>query len=195
VNDSLKFWWRIHTASSSYVESLLVRVSSYNDVSDTSRYLIAGIVSSTNNTTWWRTAIDLTPYAESLYIAFYYKNYNDWGVAIDDVRVEGAPSSIEEQTSYTLPLITALNGAKPNPVKGNAYISFSIASPSITALRIYDASGRLVKTLINNRLERGNYNHSWNGTDDNNHAVAEGIYFYTLKTENYSATKKLVMTR
>jgi flagellar hook assembly protein FlgD len=85
---------------------------------------------------------------------------------------------------------------KPNPVtNGLAHISFSIAEPTKASLNIYDASGRLVRTLLNSKLNAGNYNLSWNGTDDHNNNVAEGIYFYTLTTDNNNFTKKLVFTR
>ena len=78
---------------------------------------------------------------------------------------------------------------------GLAHISFSLAEPSRVALKIYDASGRIVKTLVNNQVERGIYNLTWNGKDENNRAVAEGIYFYTLETPNQKFTRKMVFTR
>ncbi|MCX8014908.1 MAG: T9SS type A sorting domain-containing protein, partial [candidate division WOR-3 bacterium] len=67
-------------------------------------------------------------------------------------------------------------------------------APSNVNLSIYDASGRLIKTLVNSDLNSGTYSYIWNGKDDNNRSVAEGVYFYTLKTDNYSTTKKLILT-
>ncbi|MBS4016050.1 MAG: T9SS type A sorting domain-containing protein, partial [Candidatus Latescibacteria bacterium] len=78
---------------------------------------------------------------------------------------------------------------------GNALISFNIAKPTQASLRIYDASGRIIRTLVNGHYNTGTYNLTWNGRDDNNRKVAEGVYFYTLETENHTSTKKLVLTR
>jgi flagellar hook assembly protein FlgD len=103
---------------------------------------------------------------------------------------------IEEASSNNLPKITSLSTSNPNPItNGLAKISFTISEPTKASLKIYDASGRMVKTLVNSKLDKGVYNLTWNGTDDDNNAVAEGIYFYTLKTDNYNSTKKLVMMR
>jgi hypothetical protein len=104
--------------------------------------------------------------------------------------------SIEENYLNNLTIVTGLNAPKPNPAtNGLARISFSIAEPSRVALKIYDASGRVVKTLVNNQVERGNYNLTWDGKDENNRSVAEGIYFYTLQTDKQNFTKKMIFTR
>ena len=114
-----------------------------------------------------------------------------------NIRFHVAPNaSGTQELPQVSPLITALYAAKPNPTAhGIANISFSIASPLQTKLQIYDASGRMIKTLVNAHLIAGIYNQRWNGTDDNNHKVAEGIYFYTLETPQQKFTKKLVFTR
>jgi hypothetical protein len=117
------------------------------------------------------------------------------GWYVDDVIGAGLSTGIEEQNLNSITL-TALNAPKPNPVtNGLAHISFSIAEPTKASLKIYDASGRLIRTLMNSKLNVGNYNLNWNGTDDHNNNVAEGIYFYTLTTDNNNYTKKLVFTR
>lgn len=119
-----------------------------------------------------------------------------YGWFIDDVSGMGFdPSGIAEQVENNLPIITAL-GAAPNPAFNSLVrISFSVSEPTKASLKIYDASGRLIRTLVNSKLERGVYNLTWNGTDDSNREVAEGIYFYTLQTDKYNSTKKLVFTR
>lgn len=63
------------------------------------------------------------------------------------------------------------------------------------SLKIYDIIGRLVKTLINDRLQKGCFNIIWYGRDENNHEVNSGIYFCELKTETFSKTIKLIVLR
>jgi flagellar hook assembly protein FlgD len=114
---------------------------------------------------------------------------------IDDVRLLGGGVGIEEEKPNQLPTITTLNAPKPNPViNGIAHISFNIAEPTKASLKIYDASGKLVKTLVNEFINTGVYNLTWNGTDDNSNRVSDGIYFYTLETSSKNFTKKLVLT-
>jgi hypothetical protein len=122
-----------------------------------------------------------------------FSQYGD-NIFIDNVRLYSPSAGIEENGNSNI-YVTALNSVKPNPVSGNAYISFNIAKPTSASLRIYDASGRVIRTLINGHYNTGTHNLVWNGKDDNDRAVAEGVYFYTLETDNHSSTKKLVLTR
>ena len=120
--------------------------------------------------------------------------YTGW--YIDDVvGINFNWTGIAEDKPTNL-LLTSLNTAKPNPVtNGLAKISFNLAKSSQVNLSIYDVSGRRVKTLVNSHLEQGIYTYNWNGKDDFTREVAEGIYFYTLTTDNTNYTKKLVFTR
>ena len=121
------------------------------------------------------------------------------GWYVDDVTGIGfstTMSSVEEALAPINQVITTLYAPKPNPVaNGIVHISYSIAEPSKVALKIYDASGRIVKTLVNGQVVRGIYNLTWDGRDDNHRSVAEGIYFLTLETPKQNFTKKMVYTR
>lgn len=104
--------------------------------------------------------------------------------------------SINEENVDNPTILTRLNTIHPNPVKnGVAKISFSLASPTKTSLKIYNSSGILIRTLLNCNLEAGIHNLIWNGTDENNRKVSQGIYFYTLETPKQKFTKKLILTR
>ncbi|MBN2183953.1 MAG: T9SS type A sorting domain-containing protein [Candidatus Krumholzibacteriota bacterium] len=83
----------------------------------------------------------------------------------------------------------------PNPFNPNTRISFSISSSSAVSLRIYDVSGRLVKTLLNKQLAAGVYNENWNGTDESGNLAASGVYFYSLVSKEFSRTRKMILLR
>jgi hypothetical protein len=121
------------------------------------------------------------------------------GWYIDDITGIGFTnilSGISEVSQSINHLTTMLYAPKPNPViNGLARISFSLAEPTRVSLKIYDASGRIVKTLVNGQVVRGIYNLTWDGRDDNHRSVADGIYFYTLETSKQNFTKKMVYTR
>ncbi|HEX7401308.1 MAG TPA: choice-of-anchor J domain-containing protein, partial [candidate division Zixibacteria bacterium] len=92
--DKLKFWWR--TQSTSYQESLWVRVSTSADVSDTGAYTIIDIVTSIGDISWREQVTDLSAYAgQNIYIAFWYRCSNYYGVAIDDVSGPYFPPQIQ----------------------------------------------------------------------------------------------------
>ncbi len=100
--DKLKFWWRVH--SSSYEETVFVRVSTNADVSDTTSYAIIHTIIS-NSKDWHLETVDLSSYAgQDIYIAWHYDNYNNYGFAIDDVtgpyfptQIAVSPDSIYEE--------------------------------------------------------------------------------------------------
>ncbi len=103
---------------------------------------------------------------------------------------------IAEVTKNTLPTTTTLHPVRPNPVaKGDAQISFTLANKGNVTINIYDATGRLVRNLTHAPYDAGNYTLTWDGRDDKGTEVIAGIYFYTIKTDDYKATKKLVLMR
>ena len=69
-------------------------------------------------------------------------------------------------------------------------VDANFASTTKVELNIYDILGRLVKTLVNERKPRGNYEVNFNASE-----LASGIYFYKLTYGNYSATKKMVLLK
>ena len=52
-----------------------------------------------------------------------------------------------------------------------------------TGLRVYNAQGQLVKTLVNELMETGHYEMTWDGTNNSGQSVVSGVYFYRLRVE------------
>ena len=143
---------------------------------------------------WQEHTVYLGTFSGNLWVSLL--GWSDYGgnIFVDLVRINGR-TGIEEIKPNIITM-TALHAPKPNPAtNGLVKISFTIAAPTKASLKIYDVSGKLVKTLVDNNLNTGIYNNTWNGTDDNNYEIADGIYFCTLKTDNNNYTKKLVFTR
>ena len=63
------------------------------------------------------------------------------------------------------------------------------------ALKVFDATGRAVKTLVLGRTPAGTYTTTWNGTDDAGRPLAYGIYFVRLTTPETTVKVKTVLTR
>jgi len=89
----------------------------------------------------------------------------------------------------------------PNPFNSLTAIRYSLAKsvdygrPSAVSLRIYDISGRLVKTFDLTDGQSPTNQVIWNGIDEKGQRVAPGVYFYKLETNGYKNTKKLILLR
>ena len=93
--------------------------------------------------------------------------------------------------SNELPIAYSLENAYPNPFNPSTNIKFSLAEDvNDLKLYIYDITGRLVKKLHQGSKERGEYEIKWNATN-----YASGIYFISLKTNNYSSVKKIMLIK
>jgi flagellar hook assembly protein FlgD len=76
-------------------------------------------------------------------------------------------------------------------------ISFALKGDNAqpVALKVYDVSGRVVRTLIDRAVEPGAHAIAWDGTSDNGTRASSGVYFYELRTPELATTGKLVMRR
>lgn len=83
----------------------------------------------------------------------------------------------------------------PNPVSNAATISFSLLQSSKVSVKVFDLSGRLIKTLANTAMQQGNHQLLWNASDDNGHAAPAGVYLLRLDLGNYSEIKKLLLIK
>ncbi|MEO0225612.1 MAG: S8 family serine peptidase, partial [candidate division WOR-3 bacterium] len=86
----------------------------------------------------------------------------------------------------------------PNPSRiGGSKVRFY--APDVNkryTLKLYDASGSLLKTLFDARLKtRGWQNINWNGCDDNNRQIPQGVYFYVLENEDKRLSYKVILVR
>lgn len=107
----------------------------------------------------------------------------------------GFINDVPPTDSGTVPAKTALAGNFPNPFNPTTNIKFSLSTPEIVHLTVYDLSGRAVTTLVNGPLAAAHHTIEWNGMDDNGKRVASGVYFYKLTAGDYSATDKMVMLK
>jgi hypothetical protein len=78
----------------------------------------------------------------------------------------------------------------PNPFNPSTVISYQLQVTSNVTLKVYDILGREVATLVNEEKPAGNYDVQFTSN-----GLTSGIYFYKLKTGNYSETKKMILIR
>jgi hypothetical protein len=100
-------------------------------------------------------------------------------------------------TGDELPAVTwALSQNFPNPFNPVTTIRYDVrAGGGQVSLRVFDVSGRLVRTLVDGHEVEGSKAVTWNGTNDRGQSVASGIYFYRMAAPGFTETKKMVLLR
>jgi len=95
-----------------------------------------------------------------------------------------------EVTAGGTPAQFSLDQNYPNPFNPTTTIAFSIPQAGDVTLKIFDALGREVATLVNGVRSAGEFNVVFNAS-----SLSSGIYFYRLQAGNYVDTKKLVLMK
>ena len=95
---------------------------------------------------------------------------------------------------------TALLQNYPNPFNPETWIPYILSKDSPVTIRIYTASGQLVRTLALGHQKEGAYLHRnraayWDGNNDDGEAVGSGVYFYQLRAADFSDTRKMVIAK
>jgi hypothetical protein len=79
----------------------------------------------------------------------------------------------------------------PNPFNAGTTISYELSKVATVRLKIFDALGRELLTLVEGEQVPGVYEWHWDGRDKLGRTVASGVYFYRLEAQNTVATKSL----
>lgn len=116
-------------------------------------------------------------------------NKNDGTLYLDDFQVRFISTDINDPFK-TGPLQFALSQNYPNPFNPVTTIQFSLPKTADVKLAIYDAAGRLVDYLVNGSMESGNHRVQWNSAN-----YASGVYFYRIYSEQFAASKKMLVLK
>ncbi len=100
-----------------------------------------------------------------------------------------------KRVESTIPDKFTLSNAYPNPFNPTTNFNFTIAQSGLVRIAIYNILGQKIKTLINTEMQAGSYKATWDGTDNYGTHVSSGIYFYRMETQNFSATKKMILMK
>ncbi|MFO7895576.1 MAG: FlgD immunoglobulin-like domain containing protein, partial [Candidatus Cloacimonadales bacterium] len=100
----------------------------------------------------------------------------------------------EEELSLDSDLSCYPNPFLPNNSRQGFQLQFSLQEPAKVELEIYNIKGQLVKTLINDKLEKGNHKSVWDGKDAAGKHTASGVYLIKLaKGKEITARKMLLL--
>jgi subtilisin-like proprotein convertase family protein len=114
---------------------------------------------------------------------------NNWCVEIDGTTTDAGPG-------LDLPTVTSLQPSWPNPTRDAVTtIRFGLPAVQHVSLRIYDLTGRLVRTLFEGESPAGYRNVRWDGLDHRGRRVTPGIYLYRLNALPDALTGRLIVVR
>ncbi|MBN2379408.1 T9SS type A sorting domain-containing protein [candidate division WOR-3 bacterium] len=105
----------------------------------------------------------------------------------------GGKTDVEELTK--LPFEFCLENVMPNPFTRTAQISFAMPVAQPVTLKVYDVTGREVRTLVSGVVKAGVHSLQWNGEDNSSRPAPSGVYFVRMMTDGYQASRKIVFVR
>jgi hypothetical protein len=88
------------------------------------------------------------------------------------------------------PVQFALRQNYPNPFNPTTRIEFEIAAADLVVMRVFDLLGREVTTLVNDKLQPGKYEATFEAN-----GLAGGVFLYRLQTSSFTETKQMVLLR
>jgi hypothetical protein len=106
-----------------------------------------------------------------------------------DARLEGYESGGD------IPTVFHLVQNSPNPFNPVTTIAFRVPHESRVAVRVYDVSGRVVRTLVDGIREPGRHAAVWDGRNDHGESCGSGVYFCVMETAEYSGSHKMVLLK
>lgn len=115
---------------------------------------------------------------------------------VDDVSIESLPLLNPDDVGETDRNLRAyLAPAQPNPAESATRIAFSLATPGVATLDLFDSAGRRVRRLLEKDLAAGPHEVTWDGCDELGRPVSAGVYFYRLRAGAYEQSSRVLLLR
>jgi hypothetical protein len=116
---------------------------------------------------------------------------------VDEFQLTGfAEAEPTAAGEAAVPARVTLLPNQPNPFNPETAIRFGLPAAGTISLRVYDASGRLVRTLADREhLSEGFHELRWNGLSDEGSSASSGMYFYVLNAEGQRHSGKMTLLK
>ncbi len=151
---------------------------------------------------WRQAEVDLTGTVGTAQVRFRFGSdgaITQEGWYIDDVQVLGSgPGAADHREVEVVPASVALYQNQPNPfgsAAGGTQIRFDLPRETQVQLRVVDATGRVVRTLVARGMPAGRHQIQWDGRDGAQRTVAAGVYFYVLDIDGDQHSRRMLILR
>ena len=132
-------------------------------------------------------------------VTFGIKATDEGGLSADTsliVVVTDPLTGIEEVlTGGLLPKSFAVSQNYPNPFNPSTAIKFQVPVASDVRLSVYNILGQRVRTLVNQRMEAGSFEATWDGLNEQGARAASGVYIYRFEAGSYTKVMKMIMMK
>ena len=93
-----------------------------------------------------------------------------------------------ESINLNIPTSYSLSQNYPNPFNTTTLIKFDVPQSDLVTLKVYDLLGQEVATLVNEEVDAGYHQVTFNASD-----LTTGIYFYTVNAGGFTMSKKMIL--
>ena len=124
-------------------------------------------------------------------LAFQDKRNDAGGIYAQNINLNGTyggPTGIV--SSGEVPNKYSLSQNYPNPFNPTTTIKFEVAKNSFVSIKVFDLLGREVKSLVNNNLNAGTYEYTFNASE-----FSSGMYFYKMTSNEFVQVKKMLLLK
>jgi len=118
--------------------------------------------------------------------------FTGWITGYDGLilKTTNAGSTFISQNQNNIPYEVELFQNYPNPFNPSTKIRYQLINNRNVLLKIYDALGKEVKTLVNGKQKAGNYEVTFDGSE-----LPGGVYYYTINAGDFKETRKMVLIK
>jgi FlgD Ig-like domain len=106
--------------------------------------------------------------------------------------VESASAPVPQMAAPGAPSVEA---ARPNPFGDETEVAYALPTATRATLRVYSASGRLVRTLVDSEMPAGVHRARWDGRDTEGRSAGSGIYFLRFSAGGVARTSRIMLLR
>jgi len=111
-----------------------------------------------------------------------------WFCAHDSINGLITPEGVGVEDAA--PAAYSVDQNSPNPCNPTTTIGFTIANPGNITIDVYNVAGQKVDTIANNYMDAGTHSVVWDGSN-----FSAGVYFYTVKSGDFSKTMKMTLLK
>lgn len=110
-----------------------------------------------------------------------------------NINLPATPTQVEE--TATLPVTFALQQNYPNPFNPETMIQYQLPVRVSVTLKVFNALGQEVRTLVQKVQEPGVYRITWDGKDSRGKMLSAGVYLFQLQAGDFHMTRKMALVK
>ncbi len=125
--------------------------------------------------------------------------HENWAASLPNTAPHGSPGERNSVTDDTaadgLPAASRLLNVYPNPFNPSTRITFALDQDQHLSLTVHDVNGRQVALIEEGKFEAGLHERTWEGRDDEGHALASGVYLLRMSGDESAFSRKLLLLK